>query len=53
MRIDRRVNDFDLVVDRGKIRKRKKKASKQYRDAYGHTASRSKKTFFGAAADWL
>jgi len=33
MQIDGRVYDFDLVIDRN----RKKKASKRYRDAYGHT----------------
>ena len=27
----------DLVIDRGKIRKRKKAASRKFRDAYGHT----------------
>jgi len=37
MQIDGRVYDFDLVIDRGEIRNRKKKASKRYRDAYGHT----------------
>ena len=37
MQIDGRVYDFDLVIDRGEIRKRKKKASKRYRNAYGHT----------------
>jgi hypothetical protein len=37
MQIDGRVYDFDLVIDRGEIRKRKKKASKRHRDAYGHT----------------
>ena len=37
MQIDGRVYDFDLVIDRGEIRKRKKKASKRYRGAYGHT----------------
>ena len=37
MQIDGRVYDFDLVIDQGEIRKRKKKASKRYRDAYGHT----------------
>jgi hypothetical protein len=37
MQIDGRVYDFDLVIDRGEIRKRKKKASKRYRAAYGHT----------------
>jgi len=29
--------EHDLILDRGQIRKRNKKASKQYRDAYGHT----------------
>jgi hypothetical protein len=37
MQIDGRVYDFDLVIDRGEIRKRKKEASKRYRDAFGHT----------------
>jgi hypothetical protein len=29
--------DHDLILDRGKIRKRKKGASRQFRGAYGHT----------------
>jgi hypothetical protein len=29
--------DHDLIIDRGKIRKRKKAASKRFRGAYGHT----------------
>ena len=29
--------DHDVVIDGGKIRKRSKKASKAYREAYGHT----------------
>ena len=29
--------DHDLIIDRGKIRKRKKGASRQFRSAYGHT----------------
>jgi len=37
IRIDGVTYEHDLVIDRGEIRKRKKKASKQYRDAYGHT----------------
>jgi hypothetical protein len=37
IRIDGVTYDHDLVIDRGEIRKRKKSASKQYRDAYGHT----------------
>ena len=29
--------DHDVVIEQGKVRKRKKKASKPYREAYGHT----------------
>ena len=29
--------DYDVVIDKGEIRKRKKKPSKAYRDQYGHT----------------
>ncbi|MGB8020817.1 MAG: MTH938/NDUFAF3 family protein [Candidatus Nanopelagicales bacterium] len=29
--------DYDVVIDRGEIRKRRKGPSKQYRDRYGHT----------------
>ena len=35
--IDGQSYDFDVVIDKGKIRKRKKKPSKQYREQYGHT----------------
>jgi len=37
IRIDGVTYEHDLVIDRGEIRKRNKKASKQYRDTYGHT----------------
>ena len=37
IQIDGIAYDYDLVIDRGEVRKRKKKVSKQYRDAYGHT----------------
>ena len=37
IQIDGTSRDYDVVIDRGKIRKRKKKRSKQFRDAYGHT----------------
>ncbi len=37
IRIDGTTREYDVVIDRGEIRKRKKKASKQFRDAYGHT----------------
>ena len=29
--------DYDVVIDGGEIRKRKKKPSKQFRDEFGHT----------------
>ena len=35
--IEGRRYDHDLVIDRGKVGKRSKKASKPYREAYGHT----------------
>jgi hypothetical protein len=37
IRIDGTTYEYDLVIDHGEIRKRKKKASKQYRDVFGHT----------------
>jgi hypothetical protein len=35
--IDGVTYDYDLVVDRGEIRRRKKKASKKFRETFGHT----------------
>ena len=37
IQVDGVTYDHDLVIDRGKIRKRKKAASRKFRDAYGHT----------------
>ena len=37
IQIDGVVYEHDLVIDRGEIRKRTKKASKEYQAAYGHT----------------
>jgi hypothetical protein len=37
VRVDDVTCDHDLVIDRGKVRKRKKAASRKFRDAYGHT----------------
>jgi hypothetical protein len=37
LKVDGTVFDYDVVIDRGAIRKRKKKASKKFRDQYGHT----------------
>jgi hypothetical protein len=35
--IDGRRCDFDVVIERGELRRRDKAASKPWRDAYGHT----------------
>jgi hypothetical protein len=37
VRVDGVTYDYDLVMDRGKIRKRNKAASRKLREAYGHT----------------
>ena len=37
IRIDGVTYDHDVVIDHGEVRKRKKKASKKYRDKFGHT----------------
>ena len=37
IRIDGVTYEHEVVIDRGEVRKRKKKASKPYRDGYAHT----------------
>ena len=37
IRIDGITYEHDVLIDRGEIRKRKKKPSKRFRDAFGHT----------------
>ena len=37
VRVDGVTYDHDLVIDRGKVRKRKKATSRKFRAAYGHT----------------
>src|SRR5271165_2486252 len=37
IRIDGVEYGYDVVIDRGKVGKRKKKASKKFRGAFGHT----------------
>jgi len=37
IRIDGSDYGYDVVIDRGEVAKRKKKASKKYRDAFDHT----------------
>jgi hypothetical protein len=37
IQIDGVTYEHDVVIDRGKVRKRKKKPSQKFRDAFGHT----------------
>ena len=37
IRIDGTTYEHDVVIDRGEVHKRKKKPSKQFREAFGHT----------------
>jgi hypothetical protein len=37
IRIDGVEYSYDIVIDRGEVSKRKKKASKRFREAFGHT----------------
>ena len=37
IRIDSIEYSYDVVIDRGKVGKRRKKASKKFREAFGHT----------------
>ena len=37
IRIDGVTYEHDVVIDRGHVHKRKKKPSKKFRDAFGHT----------------
>ena len=37
IRIDGKTYDCDVVIDRGRVFRRDKKASKKFRDAFGHT----------------
>lgn len=37
IRIDGTTYPYDVVIDRGEVRKRKKKPSKKFRDEFGHT----------------
>lgn len=37
LRINGVTYEHDVVIDRGEVRKRKKKRSKEFREAFGHT----------------
>ncbi len=44
IRIDGKVYDHDVILDCGEVRKRKKKASKKYREDFGHTPLSTEET---------
>jgi len=44
IQIDGITYEYDVVVDRGEIRKRKKKPSKPFRDEFGHTPLSAEET---------
>ncbi len=52
VRVDRVRYDHDLIIDRGKIRRRKKGASRKFRRAYGHTRCRPPRISRGGVAGW-
>ena len=52
IRIDGVVYDHDVVIARGRVGKRKKKASKPFRAAFGHTPCPSRRTSPGTASAW-
>ncbi len=37
IRIDGVLHPHDVIIDRGEVRKRRKKASKRFREEFGHT----------------
>lgn len=37
IQIDEATYEHDIILDRGQVRKRKKKPSKRFRDEFGHT----------------
>ena len=52
VRVDGVTYDHDLIIDRGKIRKRKKAASKKFRGEYGHTPLSIAEKTPANAASW-
>ena len=52
IRIDGVTYEHDVVIDRGEVRKRKKKPSKQFRDAFGHTPLSMEEDIPGNVVAW-
>jgi len=52
IRIDGVIYEHDVVIARGRVRKRKKKPSKPFRDAFGHTPLSVEGDIPGTAGAW-
>jgi len=52
IRIDGKTYENDVVLDRGKVSKRTKKASKPFRDRYGHTPLSNEENIPWKCATW-
>ena len=52
IRIDGVTYEHDVVIDRGQVHKRKKKPSKQFRDAFGTPPCPWKRIFLGDVVGW-
>jgi hypothetical protein len=52
VRVDGVTYDHDLIIERGKIRKRIKGASRKFRVAYGHTPLSAAEDIPGGAGGW-
>jgi len=53
LQIDDTTYEHDIIIDRGAIRKRKKRPSKPFRDQFGHTPLSVKERFRGGAGGLL
>ena len=52
IRIDGVSYEHDVVIDRGKVRKRKRKASKRFRDLLATHHCASRRRYLGNARGW-
>ena len=53
VRIEGVLYDHDVVIDRGEVRKRKKKASRKFRAEFGHTPLSLEEKTRGSVDGWL
>src|SRR6266496_1714887 len=53
IRIDGITYNHDVIIDRGEVHKRKKKASKRFRDDFGHTPRKCRSLVIGTGTGAL